>query len=77
MLNGRVSRAPQEVYKVLHDADEHGAAVLGVPCKQTIKESEDGKFVSRTVERSRLWEVHTPQVPSLASGWGLGGWGLG
>ena len=27
-----------------------------------IKESEDGSFVQRTIPRSRLWEVHTPQV---------------
>eukprot|EP00535_Pseudo-nitzschia_heimii_P001788 CAMPEP_0197174362 /NCGR_PEP_ID=MMETSP1423-20130617/918_1 /TAXON_ID=476441 /ORGANISM="Pseudo-nitzschia heimii, Strain UNC1101" /LENGTH=295 /DNA_ID=CAMNT_0042623285 /DNA_START=65 /DNA_END=952 /DNA_ORIENTATION=+ len=52
----------KEVCNVIADAKEHGAAVLGVPCKATIKESEDGSFVQRTIERSRLWEVHTPQV---------------
>ncbi|VEU40033.1 unnamed protein product [Pseudo-nitzschia multistriata] len=51
-----------EICDVVRDAKEHGAAVLGVPCKATIKESEDGSFVQRTIERSRLWEVHTPQV---------------
>lgn len=53
---------PDEVYKVFHDADEHGAAVLAVPMKATVKESDDGQFVLRTIERSRLWEIHTPQV---------------
>jgi len=53
---------PDEVYSVLRDADEHGAAVLAVPMKATVKESDDGKFVLRTIERSRLWEIHTPQV---------------
>lgn len=52
----------EEVCNVIGDAKEHGAAVLGVPCKATIKESEDGSFVQRTIDRSRLWEVHTPQV---------------
>lgn len=52
----------KEVCNVVSDAKEHGAAVLGVPCKATIKESEDGEFVLRTIPRSRLWEVHTPQV---------------
>jgi len=52
----------EEICNVINDAKEHGAAVLGVPCKATIKESEDGSFVLRTIERSRLWEVHTPQV---------------
>mmetsp|Transcript_5146 Transcript_5146/g.7126 ORF Transcript_5146/g.7126 Transcript_5146/m.7126 type:complete len:287 (-) Transcript_5146:132-992(-) len=53
---------PDEIRKVLNDADAHGAAVLGVPCKATVKESEDGSFVLRTIQRSRLWEVQTPQV---------------
>ena len=30
--------------------------------KATVKESEDGEFVLRTVNRARLWEIHTPQV---------------
>jgi 2-C-methyl-D-erythritol 4-phosphate cytidylyltransferase len=52
----------QEVCHVVRDAKEYGAAVLGVPCKATIKESEDGSTVLRTIPRARLWEVHTPQV---------------
>ena len=52
----------EEVRHVLSDAAKHGAAVLGVPSKATIKESEDGEFVLRTIPRSRLWEIHTPQV---------------
>ena len=51
-----------EIINVVSDAKRHGAAVLGVPCKATIKESEDGVLVARTIPRSRLWEVHTPQV---------------
>lgn len=52
----------KEVCDVVSDAKEYGAAVLGVPCKATIKESDDGILVQRTIQRSRLWEVHTPQV---------------
>jgi len=52
----------QEVCDVVKDAKQYGAAVLGVPCKATVKESEDGNFVLRTIPRERLWEVHTPQV---------------
>jgi len=57
----------QEILSCMQDALEHGAAVLAVPMKATVKESEDGKFVLRTIERSRLWEIHTPQIikPSL------------
>jgi 2-C-methyl-D-erythritol 4-phosphate cytidylyltransferase len=54
-----------EVCDVVRDAKEHGAAVLGVPCKATIKECEDGSFVLRTIPRARLWEVHTPQVVKI------------
>jgi len=52
----------QEIFNVLADAQTHGAAVLGVMVKATVKESEDGQFVLKTVDRSRLWEVQTPQV---------------
>ncbi len=52
-----------EVLAVVSDAQSVGAAVLGVPCKATIKESDDGGHtVMRTIPRERLWEVHTPQV---------------
>ena len=54
-----------EVLDVVCDAVQYGAAVLGVPCKATIKESEDGVFVQRTIPRARLWEVHTPQVVKI------------
>ena len=47
---------------MVSDAHNVGAAVLGVPCKATIKESDDGVTVQRTIPRARLWEVHTPQV---------------
>jgi 2-C-methyl-D-erythritol 4-phosphate cytidylyltransferase len=51
-----------EILHVVRDAKRFGAAVLGVPCKATIKESADGEMVLRTIPRARLWEVHTPQV---------------
>lgn len=43
-------------------AREMGAAVAAQPVTDTIKESADGKFIQRTVERSRLWAVQTPQT---------------
>ncbi|CAN8069826.1 unnamed protein product [Agarophyton chilense] len=57
----------ENVREVLRDGATHGAAVLGVPSKATIKESADGEFVLRTIPRKRLWEIQTPQVvrPSL------------
>ncbi|PYI85937.1 MAG: 2-C-methyl-D-erythritol 4-phosphate cytidylyltransferase [Verrucomicrobia bacterium] len=42
-------------------AREVGAAVAAHPVTDTIKESEDGLLISRTLDRSRLWTVQTPQ----------------
>jgi 2-C-methyl-D-erythritol 4-phosphate cytidylyltransferase len=43
-------------------ARETGAAVAAQPVTDTIKESADGKLISRTVDRSKLWSVQTPQT---------------
>ncbi len=43
-------------------AGEVGAAVAAQPITDTIKESADGKLVARTLDRSRLWAVQTPQT---------------
>lgn len=44
------------------DAAAVGAAVLGVPVKPTIKEVDKNGMVVKTLQRSALWEVQTPQV---------------
>jgi len=43
-------------------ARETGAAVAAQPITDTIKESGDGKIIERTLDRSRLWAVQTPQT---------------
>lgn len=43
-------------------ARETGAAVAAQPVTDTIKESADGEFIQRTIDRSRLWAVQTPQT---------------
>ena len=43
-------------------AEETGAAVAAQPVTDTIKESADGKLIQRTLDRSRLWAVQTPQT---------------
>lgn len=52
----------KDIRKVLKDAAIHGAAVLGVPVKATIKEAASDGFVSKTLDRKYLWEMQTPQV---------------
>lgn len=43
-------------------ARESGAAVAAQAVTDTIKESADGKWIGRTLDRSRLWAVQTPQT---------------
>ncbi len=43
-------------------AEETGAAVAAQPVTDTIKESANARFVQRTLDRSRLWSVQTPQT---------------
>ena len=43
-------------------ARETGAAVAAQPVTDTIKETADGHTISRTVDRSKLWSVQTPQT---------------
>jgi len=39
-----------------------GAAVAAQPVTDTIKESRDGELIERTLDRSKLWAVQTPQA---------------
>lgn len=50
------------IRKVVKEADEYGAAVLGVPVKGTIKICDYQPFIQSTPDRSTLWEMQTPQV---------------
>lgn len=43
-------------------AREAGAAVAAQPVTDTIKETTDGKTIARTLDRSKLWAVQTPQT---------------
>jgi 2-C-methyl-D-erythritol 4-phosphate cytidylyltransferase len=46
----------------LQAARETGAAVAAQPVTDTLKETADGQLISRTVDRSKLWAVQTPQT---------------
>jgi 2-C-methyl-D-erythritol 4-phosphate cytidylyltransferase len=43
-------------------ARETGAAVAAQQMTDTIKETADGKTISRALDRSKLWSVQTPQT---------------
>ena len=53
---------PEVITNCLCDAAEHGAAVLAVPCKATVKEANADLSIAKTLDRSKLWEMQTPQV---------------
>ena len=40
----------------------HGACVVGMPAKDTIKIADEDGFVESTPQRERLWAVQTPQA---------------
>ncbi|MCX5703881.1 MAG: 2-C-methyl-D-erythritol 4-phosphate cytidylyltransferase [Candidatus Omnitrophica bacterium] len=58
------------VGSVIREAQTCGAAIVGVPVKATIKqvirsggqEARSRFAVEKTLDRSRLWEIQTPQV---------------
>lgn len=68
---------PALVERVLAAAKESGAATAAVKVKDTIKLVDQHGQVERTLERSRLWAVQTPQAFSRellarAHAWGKG-----
>lgn len=54
--------SPDDVQRVVAAASECGAALLVQPCSDTVKWSEQGALVERTIPRQSLWLAQTPQV---------------
>jgi 2-C-methyl-D-erythritol 4-phosphate cytidylyltransferase len=54
------------IAETVKHAEESGAAVAAQPVTDTIKESSDGKMIQRTLDRSKLWSVQTPQTFRVA-----------
>lgn len=52
----------EEVYHLLEEGIPVGAAALGVPAKNTIKEISSKRLVEKTLKREDLYEMHTPQL---------------
>lgn len=57
----RPCTSPELISATIEAARETGAAVAAQRVVDTIKESEDGKIISRHLDRARLWSVQTPQ----------------
>jgi 2-C-methyl-D-erythritol 4-phosphate cytidylyltransferase len=53
---------PGRIEAAIALAARQGAALVALPARDTVKWSDDGKAVVRTLERERLWCAQTPQV---------------
>jgi 2-C-methyl-D-erythritol 4-phosphate cytidylyltransferase len=53
---------PDAIVRVIQDAIQYGAAALGVASKDTVKIVEENGFIVSTPERSRVYQIQTPQV---------------
>lgn len=52
----------EEIAACCEEAEQSGAAVLGMPSKDTVKLVGEDRYIEHTPDRSRLWQVQTPQV---------------
>ncbi|AST05840.1 2-C-methyl-D-erythritol 4-phosphate cytidylyltransferase [Anoxybacillus flavithermus] len=55
----------KKIHELVQVTKETGAAVLAVPVKDTMKQVIDG-HIEKTVDRSSLWAVQTPQAFSMS-----------
>jgi 2-C-methyl-D-erythritol 4-phosphate cytidylyltransferase len=53
---------PGMIKETIDLAKKGECVAVGVPIKDTIKEVDDKGFVRRTLERSKLWAIQTPQT---------------
>ena len=50
------------IIQSIDGAKQYGSAIVAVPVKDTIKESDDDGFVMKTLDRQKLWAIQTPQT---------------
>lgn len=50
------------ILAAIEGAVQYTACVIGVPVKDTIKVADDHGFAETTPDRSRLWQIQTPQA---------------
>ncbi len=52
----------EEVERLIAEGMKAGAAALGCPAKNTVKQTDSQGYVLQTLNRETLWEIHTPQI---------------
>lgn len=57
---------PDMVQRVVEAAAKHGAAVVAIPMRDTVKQVGADGLIERTVDRGHLWLAQTPQAFRLA-----------
>ncbi len=50
------------INKSIEEARSHGACIVAIPVKDTIKRVDDEGRIAETVERAGLWRAQTPQT---------------
>jgi 2-C-methyl-D-erythritol 4-phosphate cytidylyltransferase len=53
---------PELIEAAVQAGLEYGAAGVGIPVKDTIKQVNDSGFIEHTPDRTKLWAIQTPQV---------------
>ncbi|MCI8453963.1 MAG: 2-C-methyl-D-erythritol 4-phosphate cytidylyltransferase [Lachnospiraceae bacterium] len=53
---------PAVIERTIKEAAQYQACVAAMPVKDTIKTADADRFAERTLDRSRLWQIQTPQV---------------
>lgn len=57
---------PEEIARCLDAAQQTGAAIVGMPLRDTIKEVGDDERILNTPDRKHLWQAQTPQIFRVA-----------
>ena len=52
----------KDIERVICEAETHGAAALGVKCKDTLKIADENGFIKKTADRNFIYQIQTPQV---------------
>ena len=53
---------PSTIERVIREAAESGAAIVGIVPVDTVKQVDKGTVVGKTLDRAKLWTVQTPQT---------------
>jgi 2-C-methyl-D-erythritol 4-phosphate cytidylyltransferase len=52
----------EAVERVVESAARHGAAIVAIPVRDTVKQVDQGRFIQATIDRRPLWLAQTPQA---------------